>query len=87
MHPAREGSLVLWVTGPGADRPETRDVLGIGLSRGIDFASLISTESASSRALQDSAAGTLKRTGCTDAVVGDLQYQQPFWLNVPRYFR
>jgi hypothetical protein len=37
MHPAREGSLVLSVAGPGADGPETRDVLGIGPRRGIDL--------------------------------------------------
>jgi hypothetical protein len=36
---------------------------------------------ASSQAFQDSAAGALKRTGCTDAVVGHLQYQRPFWLS------
>ena len=37
MLPAREGSLVLSVAGPGADGPETRDVLGIGPRRGIDL--------------------------------------------------
>jgi hypothetical protein len=37
MHQAREGSLVLSVAGPGADEPETRDVLGIGPRRGIDL--------------------------------------------------
>jgi mannose-6-phosphate isomerase-like protein (cupin superfamily) len=38
MHPAREGSLVLWVTGYGADGPETRGVRGIGPRNEIDFA-------------------------------------------------
>jgi hypothetical protein len=37
MHPARGGSLVLSVAGPGADGPETRDVPGIGPRRGIDL--------------------------------------------------
>src|SRR5216684_3078972 len=37
MHPAREGSLALSVAGPGADGPETRDVLGTGPRRGIDL--------------------------------------------------
>jgi hypothetical protein len=37
MHQARESSLVLSVAGPGADGPETRDVLGIGPRRGIDL--------------------------------------------------
>ena len=31
------GTLVLSVAGPGADGPETRDVLGIGPRRGIDL--------------------------------------------------
>jgi hypothetical protein len=38
MHPARAVSLVLWVTGYGADGPETRGVRGIGPRNGIDFA-------------------------------------------------
>src|SRR5258708_31794380 len=37
MHQAREGSLVLSVAVPGADGPETGDVLGIGPRKGIEL--------------------------------------------------
>jgi DNA-binding transcriptional LysR family regulator len=40
MHPAREGSLVLSVTGPGADGRETCDVVDIGPRRGTDLAEI-----------------------------------------------